>query len=219
MDDFACLPLRERKRARVRVKIEHTAMRLFAERGFDATTVADIAAECEIGERTFFTYFTSKEDVALSDVAGELDELAALVAGKDPEQGVLQLLRTMTGRRVERFRAHEREVRQRRDLEEANPRVHARAMTLRSRAEHDLFAPEFARELDTTVDDPRVVLLTAAMSGINGVLDHLFAQAADEAAARRAIGQALDMLDAALNALRRDPAGSRADAVHPPDAR
>lgn len=205
MDEFADLPLRERKRARVRANIERTALKLFAERGFDATTVADIAAACEIGERTFFTYFASKEDVALSDVAGELEDLAALVAGKDPEQGVLQLLRTMVSRRVERYRSHERQVRQRRDIEEAYPRVHARAMTLRSRAEHDLLAPEFARELDTTADDPRVVLLTAALSGVSSVLDHLIAQAADETAAQRAIGQALDLLDAALHALRRDP--------------
>ncbi len=97
------------------------------------------------------------------------------MAGKNPEQGVLQLLRTMAGRRVERFRSHERQVRQRREIEEGYPRVRARAMTLRSRAEHDLLAPEFARELDTTTDDPRVVLLTAALSGVSGVLDHSWA--------------------------------------------
>lgn len=52
-----------RRRARTRQRIFTEAMRLFAERGFDAVTVADITEAADIGKGTFFTYFPSKSDV------------------------------------------------------------------------------------------------------------------------------------------------------------
>src|ERR687897_2381320 len=59
--------LRERKKARTRAEIQRQALRLFRERGYEATTVARIAEAAEVSESTFFRYFPTKEDVVLWD--------------------------------------------------------------------------------------------------------------------------------------------------------
>lgn len=57
--------LRERRKAQTRVEIQQQAMRLFAEHGYGATTVKQIARAAEVSPSTFFRYFPTKEDVVL----------------------------------------------------------------------------------------------------------------------------------------------------------
>ncbi|MGC0416199.1 TetR family transcriptional regulator [Embleya sp. AB8] len=59
--------IRERKKARMRAAIQGAALRLFDERGFDATTIEQIAEAAEVAPSTVFRYFTTKEDLVLSD--------------------------------------------------------------------------------------------------------------------------------------------------------
>lgn len=59
--------LRERKKARTRAAIQHEALRLFRLQGYDSTTTEQIAEAAEVAPSTLFRYFSSKEDLVLSD--------------------------------------------------------------------------------------------------------------------------------------------------------
>jgi AcrR family transcriptional regulator len=80
--------LRRRARDAVRAEIAETAFQLFTQRGFDQTTVDDIAAAAGLSRRSFFRYFASKEDAVLGMLNAVGDaiaaELAARPAGEPP---------------------------------------------------------------------------------------------------------------------------------------
>ncbi len=64
--------LRERKKQKTRWAIQEHALRLFAEQGYEATTIDQIAAAAEISPSTFFRYFPSKEDLVIQDPYDEM---------------------------------------------------------------------------------------------------------------------------------------------------
>ncbi|MET7478597.1 TetR family transcriptional regulator [Streptomyces sp. NPDC005648] len=72
--------LRERKRQRMYQDVSETAIRLFLERGFDAVSVAEVAAAAEISKPTLFRYFPAKEDLVLHRIADHEGEAARVVA-------------------------------------------------------------------------------------------------------------------------------------------
>jgi AcrR family transcriptional regulator len=85
--------LRERKKQRTREQIIEAAMGLFAERGYHATTIADIATAADVAPRTFFSYFPSKEAVVFHNVDRDLDGLASALRDRLPGETVFDALR------------------------------------------------------------------------------------------------------------------------------
>src|SRR4029077_18116162 len=91
------LGLRERKKLKTREAIQREAMRLFQKRGYEETTIEQIAAAAEISASTFFNYFRTKEDVVLYDAYDPM--LAALMldrpAAEPLSTGLRQVLHRM----------------------------------------------------------------------------------------------------------------------------
>jgi AcrR family transcriptional regulator len=81
--------LRDRKKERTRRVIQAEALRLFAEKGFEATTIEEIAAAADVAPRTFFRYFPTKEEVVFWPVYRPL--LAGLMAARHDESAVQAL--------------------------------------------------------------------------------------------------------------------------------
>jgi AcrR family transcriptional regulator len=73
--------LRERKKQRMYQDVSDIAVRLFLERGFDAVSVAEVAAAAGISKPTLFRYFPAKEDLVLHRIADHETEAARVVAG------------------------------------------------------------------------------------------------------------------------------------------
>ena len=88
--------MRERKREQTRERIVKAGVELFSTKGYDETTVADIAAAADIGTRTFFGYFEGK-DALLFGAGNERTELAVRVIGEaaDGERPADVLLRAL----------------------------------------------------------------------------------------------------------------------------
>jgi AcrR family transcriptional regulator len=82
--------LRERKKQRTRELIADTARRLFAERGFDAVPVSQIAREAEVSEATVFNYFPTKEDLFYSRLESFEEELLSNIRDRQPGESVIR---------------------------------------------------------------------------------------------------------------------------------
>lgn len=84
---------RERKKAATRQAIEDTARELYAQRGFDKTSVLDITETIDVSERTFYRYFTSKEDVLFGPWRRDLELAIELIESRPPSESPLEAMR------------------------------------------------------------------------------------------------------------------------------
>ncbi len=84
--------LRERKRAQTLARIQVEAMRLFVERGFEATTLDDIALAADVSRRSLFHYFASKEEIVFSHTADFPNLIAEAVGRRPSEEPLLDMV-------------------------------------------------------------------------------------------------------------------------------
>ena len=88
------LSRRERRRHEIRTRILEAAMRLFDEKGFEATTVAEICDAADVAQKTFFNHFASKPDMLREVARVWLEVLLDLIADARASAGVRQRLDT-----------------------------------------------------------------------------------------------------------------------------
>ena len=83
------LGLRERKKQQTRRLIAETARELFAERGFERVTVADVARAADVSQKTVFNYFPTKEDLVYWQLEAFEEELLAAVRDRTAGESAL----------------------------------------------------------------------------------------------------------------------------------
>jgi AcrR family transcriptional regulator len=93
-DDANPEGLRERKKRLLRQRLSDTATEMFLERGFDAVTVVEVAAACDVSEKTVYNYFPTKESLILDRWAGTMAAIRAGLADAtvSPVDAVLRIL-------------------------------------------------------------------------------------------------------------------------------
>ena len=188
--------LRERKKQRTREQIIEAAMGLFAERGYHATTIADIAAAADVAPRTFFAYFPSKEAVVFHDVDRDLESLAGALRERLPGETAFDALRRWVDEMFERWMVDEEEAQLRKRLCREDEGLANFQGGVMARI-HELLLEAIAADLGEPQDALRPRLVAAAAVAALTSLD----QSLDEKAERRgpvAKAEALGVLDNAL---------------------
>ncbi len=154
--------LRQRKQQQTRERLTRAAMALFLERGFEATTIDDIAAAAEMSRRSFFHYFASKEDVV---AAWQEDAAAALVAeilARPAEESMLTAAENAIATAIKRIDPTEAAAMSR--LKRDNPALQARDQLKYEKLERAL-ADGLARRSGRKTDRMKARLVAMIATG------------------------------------------------------
>ena len=193
--------LRERKKARTREAIIDAALELFGRKGFDATTIEDIATAADVSPRTFFRYFDSKVDLVMAHNEAHGDKVAPLVVARPASEGPLEALRQVMRQMLLELLADPSVVRE--------FQVMMGAPTLRKLAREHFYEEEaelvsaFAARLGTDDADLTAnVMAGAAASAIWAVIDRWLAEGADVERLPPMIDEAFTLLEQGFSGAR-----------------
>lgn len=155
---------RERKKLRTRALIQREALRLFLEKGFEATTIEEIAEAADIAPSTFFNYFPTKEDVVLQD---DLDPVLLEAIHVEPAGlGPIAMLRNAIHHVFSRLTPEQNAIfRRRLALMASNPTLRA-AFLNQSASQLDEIVAVVARRAGRSSDDFAVRNLAGALLGV-----------------------------------------------------
>ncbi|MEU5534768.1 TetR family transcriptional regulator [Streptomyces sp. NPDC020362] len=164
--------LRERKKQRTRDALLRSALELFTSRGYERTTVAEIADAVDVSERTFFRYFAGKEDVALAAQELAEERFVAAVRERPSHEAPMEALRQAVlegwdglSEAIEAVVPVELYVRMYRTIE-STPALLA-AHLRRSASTEETIARLLAEREGVDVDtDPRPRLAVAVLGGV-----------------------------------------------------
>ena len=199
--------LRERKKLRARQQLIDAAFRLFTKRGFDATTVADVAAAVEMSPRTFHRYFESKEDVVLEwlDRGGDelVEGLKERPAGEEPFSSLrhvmVKLVSDLEGQR-EHLLACER-------LNQATATVRARKHEKMAAWTHRLAAVIVQREKTGGFPRGRALLLSSVAMAILQSVQETWTASGGKGSLAKHVEEAFDVFQASSRTVQRPSSG------------
>jgi AcrR family transcriptional regulator len=198
--------LRELKKQRTRDLLLRSALELFTERGYEETTVDDIAEAADVSQRTFFRYFASKEDAAFFVARLAESHFVEAVLARPPEEAPLDALRLALteswdtiGEAVEQLVPLELHMRFYRVIE-STPALLAAHLRRATELEEQIARVVAAREgldLDT---DPRPRVVVAVFGAVMRVTERIWSARDDAglAALRDLTAAYLDQVAPAL---------------------
>jgi AcrR family transcriptional regulator len=207
--------LRDRKRARTRQALVEAAAELFEQQGYNETTVAQIASAADVGTRTFFSYFATKEDLLFPESDHRVRVVVESIthAGNDgPVEVLLRALRQV-GDDSDDLSGRLAALRLR--LIRTIPAVQGRALQLQHEAQRQI-ARHLAEAYPDRLDQVDAAALTGAFVGaVTGALQVLLEDAEDPedpATVQQAVQVAVDR---ALAPWFRDSSAARLQTARP----
>jgi len=134
--------LRERKKLKARRELERVALELFIAKGFEQTTIREIADAADMSPRTFFRYFSSKEEVIFARTSEDIEALKARLRSRPESEPPYESLRHSFIEWADHLQASKEDIGARVQVTAAADALRRRAAQLR-----DHFAGALAREL------------------------------------------------------------------------
>lgn len=171
-DTTACAPgRRERKKAATRAALAEAARRLCSEHGFEHVTVERIADAADVAPRTFFNYFTSKEEAVVAGDTASAHALVEAFTARPPDEPVTEALRHALRAVVDEPGYRERVLQMRRLR--GNPTLLAHQIGAFVAQEQALAAAVAARTgTDPARDLHPSLVAAAAVAGLRVALQH-----------------------------------------------
>jgi AcrR family transcriptional regulator len=153
---------RDRKRLETRNGLAAVALELFAERGFDAVTVNDIADRADVDPSTFYRHFGSKEAVIFSDLGDWTGHLANAVRAQPTDLPLLETMRMGIKDMAAMQMVDIENERHRAELTESSPSVRAQGLAIREALIEGVTLAIADRMAVDPVSDSRPYLLAAS---------------------------------------------------------
>ncbi|MDA3627249.1 TetR family transcriptional regulator [Saccharopolyspora sp. WRP15-2] len=188
--------LRERKKRATRQALQHAAIRLFLERGVEAVTVEDICTRAEVSPRTFFNYFTAKEEVLVPWNSDIVARTAQAVLAQPADHSPIRVAHTVLGSAIDSAMAAPT-WRDQAQVLRAHPELMPRVV-LASRALEAALADGLAQRLGRDRDDLYVRLLASTAITAMRTSIQSWHQAGPEVDPHEFLDRAFDLLGSGM---------------------
>jgi AcrR family transcriptional regulator len=165
---------RERKKAELRRALQRAALRLAVEQGYEHLTAEAIAEACDVSTRTFFNYFSSKDEALIGPILDHKRRMRAAFDARPASESVLQSLRAASVELADGLPADRGEWRTRRQVFEQNPALLPRAHAAFGELERSLTdAVALRLGVDPLADPYPALVVALAITALRVAVMHL----------------------------------------------